>query len=146
MLPRPVLASATMNRGMRRKTSLLGWAVIALIALIVGQAWLPAEPTPADGAAATAAADVAQLADEERRAIQATLELIEAGGPFPYAKDGTEFGNREGRLPAQGAAYYREYTVATSSSPDRGARRIVTGRGGEVYYTRDHYRSFIRLE
>ena len=53
---------------------------------------------------------------------------------------------REGRLPAQGAGYYREYTVETAGAPDRGARRIVAGRGGEIYYTRDHYRSFVRLE
>jgi ribonuclease T1 len=134
-----------MKTRLRGRTSLLGWAVVALIAVVIGQSWLTADPSPADGRAAPAA-DVAQLPDEERRAIQATLELIEAGGPFPYTKDGSEFGNREGRLPAQGAAYYREYTVATAGSPDRGARRIVTGRGGEIYYTRDHYQSFVRLE
>lgn len=78
--------------------------------------------------------------------IQTTIGLIKGGGPFPYAKDGGEFSNREGRLPQKGAGYYREYTVETSGSPDRGARRIVTGRNGEVYYTGDHYRSFVRLE
>jgi ribonuclease T1 len=31
-------------------------------------------------------------------------------------------------------------------SPDRGARRIVTGGNGEFYYTRDHYQTFVRLE
>ena len=35
---------------------------------------------------------------------QETLKLILAGGPFPYEKDGTVFGNYEGRLPASGAA------------------------------------------
>jgi guanyl-specific ribonuclease Sa len=56
------------------------------------------------------------------------------------------FSNREGRLPSRASGYYREYTVETPNSPDRGARRIVTGDGGEVYYTRDHYDSFVQLK
>jgi guanyl-specific ribonuclease Sa len=78
----------------------------------------------------------------------ATLEAIDRGGPFPYDRDGTVFQNREGRLPARPRGYYREYTVETPGSPDRGARRIVTGGAPpEVYYyTSDHYRSFRRIE
>jgi guanyl-specific ribonuclease Sa len=77
-----------------------------------------------------------------------TLELIEHGGPFPYDRDGTTFQNRERRLPDRPRGYYREYTVETPGSPDRGARRIVTGGSPpEVYYyTDDHYRSFRRVE
>ena len=71
-----------------------------------------------------------------------TLELIDAGGPFPYAKDGTVFGNFERLLPEHKRGYYREYTVTTPGSRDRGARRIVTGQGDEIYYTDDHYNSF----
>ncbi|MGH3489739.1 MAG: ribonuclease domain-containing protein, partial [Actinopolymorphaceae bacterium] len=56
-----------------------------------------------------------------------TLDLIHAGGPFPYEQDGTVFQNREGLLPAEPTGYYREYTVPTPGSPDRGARRIVAG-------------------
>jgi ribonuclease T1 len=57
-------------------------------------------------------------------------------------KDGAVFGNREGRLPARPRGYYREYTVKTPGSPDRGARRIVGGSNGEFYYTDDHYNTF----
>ncbi len=73
-----------------------------------------------------------------------TLELIARGGPFPYRKDGSEFRNREQNLPAAPRGYYREYTVPTPGSPDRGARRIVTGGTPPSvwYYTDDHYRSF----
>ncbi|MEU1664342.1 ribonuclease [Streptomyces sparsogenes] len=72
-----------------------------------------------------------------------TLDLIEAGGPFPYPQDGTVFQNREGVLPAQTSGYYHEYTVVTPGSGDRGARRIVTGKKtDEDYYTADHYASF----
>jgi ribonuclease T1 len=80
----------------------------------------------------------AQLPAEARE----TLALIDEGGPFPYTKDGTVFGNFEGLLPKQKRGYYHEYTVSTPGSRDRGARRIVTGQGGEIYYTDDHYDSF----
>jgi ribonuclease T1 len=71
-----------------------------------------------------------------------TLALIERGGPFRYRQDGATFQNREGLLPARRADYYREYTVDTPGSDDRGARRIVVGAGGERYWTDDHYDSF----
>jgi ribonuclease T1 len=76
---------------------------------------------------------------------QVTLALIERGGPFPYAKDGSVFANREHRLPARPRGYYHEYTVKTPSARDRGARRVIAGRPGEYYYTDDHYRSFRRI-
>jgi ribonuclease T1 len=91
--------------------------------------------------------------DELPAEAQETLALIKRGGPFPYRKDATVFGNREKRLPAQPRGYYTEYTVKTPHSRDRGARRIVAGRGperdpatsGEYYYTDDHYNTFRRI-
>lgn len=78
-----------------------------------------------------------------------TYELIRRGGPFPYDKDGTVFGNRERLLPAQKRGYYREYTVRTPGSRDRGARRIVCGGPVRMpqacYYTADHYASFRKI-
>lgn len=71
-----------------------------------------------------------------------TLELIERGGPFPYRQDGQVFQNRERILPNKPSGYYHEYTVETPGSEDRGARRIVSGDKGELYYTDDHYNSF----
>jgi len=81
---------------------------------------------------------------------QATERLIRTGGPFPYPKDGSVFGNRERQLPAQRRGYYREYTVTTPAARDRGARRIVCGGRIAVapaacYYTGDHYASFKRI-
>ena len=78
----------------------------------------------------------------------ATLQAIERGGSFPYERDGVTFQNRERRLPERPRGYYREYTVPTPGSRDRGARRIVSGGDPpEVYYyTDDHYRSFRRVE
>ena len=71
-----------------------------------------------------------------------TLELIEAGGPFPYRQDGAVFQNREGLLPEEDEGYYHEYTVVTPGEDDRGARRIVIGVEGQRYWTADHYASF----
>lgn len=73
---------------------------------------------------------------------QITLELIAAGGPFPYSQDDQTFQNREGILPSRPYGFYREYTVETPGSPDRGARRLVAGSDGVVFYTDDHYNSF----
>jgi len=74
-----------------------------------------------------------------------TLSLIARGGPFPYTRDGAVFSNRERQLPVRDRGYYREYTVKTPGIRGRGPRRIVAGRGGEYYYTDDHYRTFRRI-
>lgn len=76
-----------------------------------------------------------------------TYALIRQGGPFPYDKDGTVFGNRERLLPQHKRGYYREYTVRTPGARNRGARRIVCGglqprTPDACYYTSDHYASF----
>ena len=87
---------------------------------------------------------------EMPREGQETYRLILAGGPFPYEKDATVFGNRERRLPVQPRGYYREYTVRTPGQKDRGAQRIVCGgRPAQTpeacYYTADHYASFRQI-
>jgi ribonuclease T1 len=89
-----------------------------------------------------------QVAELPRQA-QDTYRLIPSGGPFPYDKDGTVFGNRERLLPAQPRGYYREYTVTTPGAKDRGARRIVCGGPAKApeacFYTADHYASFRKI-
>ena len=74
------------------------------------------------------------------------LGLIHDGGPYPYRQDDGVFQNREGILPDHAEGHYREYTVDTPGSPDRGARRIVAGDDGERYYTDDHYDSFREID
>ena len=79
-----------------------------------------------------------------------TYRLIHEGGPFPYDKDGTVFGNRERALPRQPRGFYHEYTVRTPGARDRGARRIVCGglepqRPETCFYTADHYASFQQI-
>lgn len=94
-----------------------------------------AAPRDTSGLSSVTAAD---LPSEARR----TLELIRVGGPFPYSRDGVVFQNREGILPRHKSGWYHEYTVPTPGEGDRGARRIITGRDGGLYYTDDHYASF----
>ncbi|MBI5429337.1 MAG: ribonuclease [Nitrosomonadales bacterium] len=74
-----------------------------------------------------------------------TLSVIRKGGPYPYARDGVVFANRERVLPKRPRGYYREYTVTTPGALDRGTRRIVCGKPVECYYSADHYRTFKRI-
>lgn len=103
------------------------------------------------GTAAQARGPMDQMGTVSLSALPAeartTHRLILSGGPFPYAKDGTVFGNRERLLPRAQRGFYREYTVPTPGARNRGARRIVCG--GErptapeaCFYTADHYASF----
>jgi len=114
-------------------------AAILLGLLFAAPAALARSETPAEAALAEIAA--AELPGEARQ----TISLIRKGGPFPFLRDGVVFGNFEKRLPARARGYYREYTVRTPGARDRGARRIVAGRDGELYYTDDHYQSFKRI-
>jgi ribonuclease T1 len=99
----------------------------------------PADAPATDAASGLPVVRLAALPPEAGR----TVELIDAGGPFPEPDhDGGTFGNREDLLPDRPMGYYREYTVPTPGVEHRGARRIVAGDGDELYWTDDHYSSF----
>ena len=115
----------------------LAWAALAAFAAIASPA-SHAQFAPSPPAAQVAAKDLPKEARE-------TLALVKKGGPFPYAKDGAVFGNREGRLPRKKRGYYREYTVKTPGERTRGKRRIVAGRDADYWYTDDHYATFRRI-
>ncbi|MCW7941084.1 ribonuclease N [Streptomyces hygroscopicus] len=103
----------------------------------------PATRAPASAPVPSWARHLATVKESELPAeARHTLVLIDKGGPYPYTQDGVVFGNFERRLPPHPRGYYHEYTVRMPGSRDRGARRIVTGQGGEIYYTDDHYNSF----
>ena len=121
-----------------RSSAMWGSVVGLTAALLVGAPVQARGPMDNLGTVALAA-----LPPEART----THRLILAGGPFPYGKDGTVFGNRERLLPRAERGFYREYTVPTPGSPDRGARRIVCGGDRPTapeacFYTADHYASF----
>jgi ribonuclease T1 len=104
-----------------------------------------------DVQARAAAGDLPTVALKDLPAeARQTEQLIRSGGPFPFAKDGVVFGNRERLLPRERRGFYREYTVKTPGSRDRGPRRIVCGGEKPVapqacWYTADHYSSFKRI-
>jgi len=114
-------------------------AAILLGLLFATPATLARSDTPALAALSEIVA--ADLPAEARE----TISLIRKGGPIPFPRDGAVFGNFEKRLPARARGFYREYTVKTPGAKDRGARRIVAGKDGELYYTDDHYQSFKRI-
>ena len=120
------------------RNALLVLAVaLAVVAWVVGQHGSSGDPSGAPPA-------YVDVADLPPQAVD-TLALIDAGGPFPSSHDGATFENRERLLPDQPRGWYREYTVPTPGSSDRGARRIVVGRDGTEYWTADHYASFSRI-
>lgn len=133
-----------------RQLSVLAGALLMVLGLAAGVVLLAqaddlgsptGESTVEPGATSSdgfVVVDAASLTPEARD----TLALIARGGPYPYDQDDSVFFNREGILPERSTGYYREYTVDTPGSLDRGARRIVAGASGERYYTDDHYESF----
>lgn len=125
----------------RRPSGLLAIGVVLVVVLGV---WLVSGRDPGTSTGSDPAArglPVVDLADLPPEAAD-TVALIDAGGPFPHDQDDETFGNFEGLLPDRERGYYREYTVDTPGSEDRGARRIVAGAQGELYWTADHYSSF----
>lgn len=141
-------ASQPQSPAGRAKAAVLGrWS--AALWLSAGLALGAAFPAQAKGNEPAASATVALVALPAE--AQATHRLVLSGGPFPYQKDGTVFGNRERQLPSKPRGYYREYTVKTPGARNRGARRIVCGgqpptQPAACYYTDDHYSSFRRIE
>ena len=134
---------------MRSRARLTGGVVAALV-LVIGvlvaflrpPGAVPPAPQTTDPESGLRVVALATLPAEARD----TVARIDRGGPFPYDRDGAVFGNRERLLPIRPSGFYREYTVPTPGEDDRGARRIVTGDGGDqLFYTDDHYASFVRV-
>jgi ribonuclease T1 len=122
---------------------------LLIVLAVFGALWVFAGAALARDPAAVGDVPAAALPRE----AHATLALIKTGGPLPYVRDGSVFGNREKILPPRARGYYREYTVPTPGTRSRGARRIIAGAGatgdvrssGEYYYSDDHYNSFRRI-
>lgn len=101
------------------------------------------------------------------RAINDLLARIAVCKPMPYDNDGNVHSKHHEGLPRKPAGYYLEYTLIVPGRPSgsrpepvviggetymtgpvqsiRGPERLMIGGGREVYYTPDHYSTFIFL-
>ncbi len=93
------------------------------------------------------------------------MSNIYYGKETGWPKDGITFQNKENRLPKQANGYYREYTIVPKGRQHdayqislggktytvgvlqsaRGPERIITGGNKEIFYTPDHYVTFVKL-
>lgn len=73
--------------------------------------------------------------------LRETLNGIENGS----VERRDTFENREGLLPDRPGGYYAEWVHPTAGIGGAGPQRIVTGARGEIYYTPDHYSSFVEI-
>jgi ribonuclease T1 len=137
--------------GSRRRITLalVGLVVLVLVGWLVklntGASGGPPSPPAGMVPGASSGMAVKALSDLPPE-VRDTWQLIVKGGPYPYREDGQTFQNRERLLPQEKAGYYREYTVDTPGSDDRGAQRLIHGSGKELYYTADHYKSFVVVD
>jgi filamentous hemagglutinin len=78
--------------------------------------------------------------------LKPTLDRIAKGIRDSHRNDGSTFGNFERRLPNKPRGYYTEYVVRTPGLSGVGPQRVIMGRNDEVYYTPDHYVTFVRVK
>ncbi|HVX44455.1 MAG TPA: ribonuclease domain-containing protein [Mycobacteriales bacterium] len=116
-------------------------ALIALVVLLGGGYLVKSAGSDSDSPPAIRTVALSSLPPQ----VKETIERIEENSPPHYRHDGEVFENREHRLPAKNRGYYHAYTVPTPGEDDRGARRLITGSARELYYTKDHYASFVRI-
>ena len=139
------------------RAALVALAVLAAIVLVGTFARSGSAPsTTVDGAACAPVSAQVPGAVASKLAVQPLCALppeaaavyaqIRTGGPYRYDRDGIVFANAERLLPAEPRGYYHEFTVPTPGEGDRGARRLVTGSQQELYYTGDHYGSFVVVD
>ena len=84
--------------------------------------------------------------------VMDVLQKVQATGKAPknYV-GGRTFQNREKRLPKKDNSgkklKYQEWDVHKKvKGRNRGAERLVTGSDGSAYYTKDHYKTFKKIE
>ncbi|WP_194906549.1 ribonuclease domain-containing protein [Catenulispora rubra] len=133
----------------RRTTPLVALLALLIVAALglAGCGSSSSKGSSSKAGSSSAAAKPAGMASIAEASLPAeardVIKRIDDGGTFQYRQDGVTFQNRERQLPSEPSGYYREYTVATPGAADRGARRLILGRNGELYYTPDHYKSFL---
>jgi filamentous hemagglutinin len=77
---------------------------------------------------------------------EGTVDLAGVRARIADGEQGSLFENREGALPAQEEGYYSKHVIPTPGVRGPGPQRLVVGKGGEEYYTSDHYKTFTRVD
>ena len=133
----------------RRTLAYVAAALVCLTGLLSLSACGPQTPPPP-----APQAQVAQVRPQDPIPVYArdTLAYIRqhAFAPPGYV-GGRIYGNYEGQLPRYNARRkrieYREWDVRPrAEGRNRGTERLVTGSDGRVWFTADHYRTFIELK
>lgn len=133
------------------------WAILALLFVVSCR---DNRPTPApDRASDNSSIPVRSTPKERKKETRGVpdyaLEVLTYVRKHGEAPDGyvggRTFQNRERRLPqtdAQGQrAKYREWDVFPKQrGKNRGAERLITSEDGGAWYTRDHYKTFKKIE
>ena len=84
------------------------------------------------------------ITKKEARALGWTGGSLEEYAPGKSI-GGDYFGNYEGQLPKKKGREYHECDIDTLGRRNRGARRIIYSTDGLIYYTGDHYETFVLL-
>lgn len=134
------------------------WSVwlVALLSAVVMACSAPSSPASVSSTPTSSRATISATArpsdglptireDQLPSEAQHTLNLIDAGGPFPFRRDGIVYHNNSGALPHHEDGWYHEYTVVTPGVSGRGPRRIVCGSDAACFWTADHYSTFRRI-
>jgi filamentous hemagglutinin len=78
--------------------------------------------------------------------INPTIDRIRRGEKLSHPNDGSYFTNRERSLPSQNdRQFYREFVHKMRGFSFPGPQRVIIGKDGNVWYTGDHYASFIQV-
>jgi hypothetical protein len=144
-----------------RRGALLALLGLLLVAVGVGVFRLrgvapsPAPPPVTLGPPQLASPQPASPLDEPKlkAQIQTITESMARTGHPPKGiprggrgKNRGTFLNSEGKLPAEPRGYYTETDVWPRGPNGRGPERLVFGKGGEVYFSPDHYKTFLRVK
>jgi ribonuclease T1 len=162
----PPRGSTTLNRQFWKLA--LAVVVMASVYVAARNGWLPENDRPADRGSSTTATTPETVEAVDAETVMQDVTIYDLDGEVAYQgdvdlsatlariaadkrlsshrNDGAEFQNRERRLPQRPSGYYREWVHPTPGLGGPGPQRIVTGSGGEIYYTPDHYRTFERLD
>ncbi len=84
--------------------------------------------------------------DQQIKYVQDYIDTHNGEAPPGYVGGSIYYNEGPGFLPDKPEGYYHYYDIYPNyPGVDRGPERLITGLGGELYYTPDHYYTFIQI-